>query len=211
MHPVTKPTYSLPQFLRAVAGVARRSPLVAQVYLLHRLPPDLRERIWVAVSAANECRHCSFIHQHWAAKVGVPVDEIRALARAQLTHEERRIDAAVDYALAWLHAGFGPLSESAERDLAAYYSRPQRAQLRTVARFATLANLTGNTYDAFLERLRGRPAEAGRAIDEAVISAIFVVAAAAVVGAVVLAERKSPLRVLREFRVFSRGFAQERV
>lgn len=205
MHNVVfrKRTYTAKQFLRDGAELAARGPTLARVYLLRGVVPRLRERVWLAVSGVNRCRYCLFVHGAWARRNGVGDREVDALVAGRPDPDAQSDEAAVTYMQAWAERDF----RAAPAEVAAWFEdvfpRPMRERLMAVARMANFANRTGNTFDALLSRLQGRPNADGRLIDEAVVSAAFLGAAVAITPGFALVAGKHPLRLWSEFRSLS--------
>ena len=84
-----------------------------------------------------------------------------------------------------------------ERDILAL--DVQSAMVETVARVMTLANLSANTMDAFLARLRGNPSGHSRIPDELVIGAGFVLVYPIMMVVLGVMQRRSPVAVFRDF------------
>jgi hypothetical protein len=64
----------------------------------------------------------------------------------------------------------------------------------------TLANLTGNTFEAFLSRLRGAPVPGSRLPSELVLASSYVLGMAPVVLMLSVRRRTAPHRLVRELR-----------
>jgi AhpD family alkylhydroperoxidase len=201
MRGIHKRIYSVPGFVRDAAAVAFYAGDLAGAYVAGSLEPALRERIWVTVSGVNACRYCLFVHTRWALREGVEPGESEALRDGDwsfLTEVEHQ--PAIDYVRRWAESDFtGPGPAAAAAFERAYRPR-RRAGIRAVARFANVANRTGNTFDALLERLAGRKAHGSRLIDEVAVSLVFLSASAVVAPAMMFAERQTPWALLREFR-----------
>lgn len=201
--PAEMPLFTSRGFLKSVLSVAAQTPALANVYLARSIAPDLRESIWVAVSTMNQCRHCSFVHRRWAVHNKVSEAEIAALASLDLGRVENRRALAADYLLTWIQADFGSVPLEIRERFDAAFPSPQADKLRAVARVANLSNLTGNTFDALLLRLRGKAVAGSKLGDELLVSSAFVPIACVVVMAIAAVERETPLRTLKRFRALS--------
>ena len=146
-----------------VAGLWMRAPVLAGVYLGRMLDPGLRERIMVAVSRANACAGCTWVHERWALRAGVSAVELEAIGLGDLARLDDRSRAAVIYAAALAENRF---RGTADRELAALARRHlTAAELRAVeavARMMALANLRASTLGraSRADRRPGRPADA---------------------------------------------------
>lgn len=176
----------------ALAGLYR--DLIA-VWGRRRLDPRLREQVMVAVAEANACRLCTLAHRRWALAEGVSDDELAAIEGQQPDDFDRRTWAAIAWAQARARTDLGPPPEELEAELARHYDAGERADLELVARVMTAANLSANTFDALLERLRGRPVAGSDVRDELTIGSMVALAIAPV--AVCLQLRRIPRRPSR--------------
>ncbi|MFN8161685.1 MAG: carboxymuconolactone decarboxylase family protein [Solirubrobacterales bacterium] len=145
-------TFSSPrEALSDLAGVLRRAPALASVYLRGGLEPELRERVMVAVSRANACGGCTAVHERWALRSGVGPEELEAIGLGDLDRLDERSRAAVVCATAMAQARFrGPLPAGPDGPL----SHRDLAAVEAVARAMSLANLSVSSARALL----GHPA-----------------------------------------------------
>ena len=73
-------------------------PTFFGVMLSGRVDAKLRERVLLAVSGANRCRYCAFVHGLWAKRVGVEASEVERLAAGESgPDEELAIELARDF------------------------------------------------------------------------------------------------------------------
>lgn len=141
-------------FARVAGGVLKRSRDLGGVYLRGRLRPDERERIMVAVSRINACEGCTYVHERWALRAGVSDEELHGLELGDLSGLDGRARAAVVYASARAEAGFkGPVTPEVISASSGLTPREVSA-IEAVARAMTLANMTVNTTESLLEKLR---------------------------------------------------------
>lgn len=153
-----KRIFDVPTFRTSIRDLIDRLAECRAAFRAGRVSRAFAERIMLAVTQVNGCRYCDWGHTKAALAAGVsaeeleairtgsfddaiPAAEIRALLFAQhYAHTEGHPDPAAWTALV---AAYGP---DAARDILCYI------------RMITVGNLSGNTFDAFLSRLRGRPA-----------------------------------------------------
>ena len=130
-----------------IAALWMRAHVLAGVYLGRTLDPELRERIMVAVSRVNACAGCTWVHERWALRAGVPAAELEAIGLGDLARLDDRSRAAVVYTAALAGNRF---RGTADRELAALARRHlTEAELRAVeavARMMALANLSASTF-----------------------------------------------------------------
>lgn len=199
----TGKSYQIGGMFRDVVGLIPRVPDAAAIWWGHRLNPSLREEVMVAVARANACRYCTFVHQEWAVRTGASDAEIVALEGWDAEEFDRAAWTAIAYARALAEAELGPVDAAVEAAVDTYFTPSRRRDIRTVARFMTLANRFSNTLDAFRARLAGTPIEDSRVLDEVVVATGFVLSAPAIVPFFSLLFGRSPLSLARELRVFA--------
>jgi AhpD family alkylhydroperoxidase len=161
---VARPTFGSPrtfsspaEALRDLIGVARRARPLTTAYLRGGLDPDLRERVMVAVSRVNSCRGCTFVHERWADRAGVSPADVEAIGLGELGALDDRNRAAVAWAAALAEGRFRAPAPAGLAAAAADQLTPNElAAIDAVARAMALANLSVNTADALVGRLRSR-------------------------------------------------------
>lgn len=201
----SRATTTLPALAAQAGALARRLPDVAAVWGAGRLDPKLREEVMLAVARANACRWCTLAHRQWALAEGVTDAELAALEDQRPEAFDRPTWAAIAWAQARAHADLGPVDVELERELARHYDAAQRADLDLVVRGMTLANVSANTFDALLARLRGRPVRGSRLLDEVVIGTGVALSIPPVAGYLALVQRRPPRRLLRDLRMLRGG------
>lgn len=152
-------TFSVRSFLAGSSWFVRNLPRLAEATLSDRVDDQFREKILLAVTAANECRYCLRVHTSVAGSVGIDEETIdRILAtdiEAAVSESERpallfglhyaETDGEPDLdVLAAVEAAYGPATA---------------ADILVFTRAMHLANLLGNTVDAgiwTLDRRLGR-------------------------------------------------------
>jgi AhpD family alkylhydroperoxidase len=179
--------------LRALAGVLPGLPghllRVAPTLAGRPISNALRERVMLAVSAENRCRYCQIAHGAMGQAAGESRTEIDAILAGDDSGLPTREALALAFARDLARRGFESRDEALWARLGEQFSDEERAAIESTAHTMNFANRFGNTFDEGLGRLRGEPGQAG-ALDYAVISALFVGAAAVmtpVVGALKLA------------------------
>jgi AhpD family alkylhydroperoxidase len=131
-------------------------PTLALAFLRPRISFALREKIYLAVTAINDCRFCQWGHSHWAVAHGVTLEEINALLEAEspsIAAANPGEAAAILYARHYAEQ-LGQSDPSAPKALHAHFTPAQVREILAHIRFITLTNLSGNTVDAFLGLIR---------------------------------------------------------
>jgi len=115
------------------------------------------ERIMLAVTQVNGCRYCSFGHARMALRAGVHESEVRRLAEGDFTHVPQDQLTAVIFAQHWAETGGKP-DPAAWHRVVDEYGSARALDVVAYIRMIMVGNLLGNTFDAFLSRIRGSPA-----------------------------------------------------
>lgn len=161
--PVPRTFASPAEAIRELIGVARRAGPLSGVYLRGTLEPQLREQVMVAVSRVNSCRGCSFVHQRLASRAGVSSADLEAIGLGDLGALDDRSRAAVAYAAALAEARFrGPIPTDLAASTADQLSPDELVAVDAVARAMAFANLSANTADELVDRVRRNQERQGR-------------------------------------------------
>ncbi len=134
----------------------------------------------LAVAEANACRLCTLAHRRWALAEGVTDEELAAIEGHDPDRFDRRTWAAIAWAQARTQADAGPVPAELEAELARHYDERERADIELVTQAMGVANRSANTFDALLERLRGRPVAGSRVGDEIAVGGVVALSIAPV-------------------------------
>lgn len=203
--PFRKKVYTVGRLAHDIAVLAGRLDEVVGIQTGATLDPAFREEVMVAVARENACRYCIFAHETAAREVGVSdaaLGDIADPAVPRTTIAPTRA-LALDYARALAADDFGPVDPVLESEVVAVFGDDFRRTLETTARLMTVANLTGNTVDALVSRLRGEAAPGSRPCDELAIASLWAAGAAAASVNLMLARGESPPALLAAFRRFA--------
>ena len=168
----TKRMYDLPGLTEDLFGFFRGLPRLASAFASGRIDPAFREKILLAVSAVNDCRYCKFVHSSLAEHLSVDPCEIEAILGQEFDDgldEKQRF--ALTFAAHYAESEKVP-DESMQAELVQVYGKETAEDILAFIQMIYLANLTGNTFDGFLSRIKGEPATGSNALFEA---ALFVV------------------------------------
>jgi AhpD family alkylhydroperoxidase len=123
-----------------------------------RIDRAFAEKIMLAVTAVNGCRYCSYGHARTALESGVSQEEVDLLLSGEVGHASPDEAPALFFAQHYAESDGHPAPDMIQK-LAQTYGQERARDILAYIRMITLGNLTGNTFDALLSRLRGRPAE----------------------------------------------------
>lgn len=203
-----KRTYRVGRFVNDVGDLIPELVDVGRIWLGGRIDPAFREEIMVAVARINHCRYCSFAHHEWALHAGLPAEELARVEGMDPGDFDPARWVAVQYARAYTLGETATLSPDLTAKLREHNSDEQIADIERVVKVMTVMNLSGNTVDALLSRLRGEPAEDSGLLDELFITALFMGVAPFVAIMLAVWRRQSPPALLRDFQEFSRELEQ---
>jgi len=114
------------------------------------------ERIMLAVTQVNGCRYCSYGHTRMALRAGMGEKEIRSLLAGDFADVPDAQLAAVVFAQHCAETGGNPDPDALRRVFDEYGPAGAR-DIMAYIRMITVGNLLGNTFDALLARIGGRP------------------------------------------------------
>ena len=114
----------------------------------------------LAVTQVNGCRYCSYGHTQAALKSGLDSEEIRALLSGDLSSAPLEELTALLFAQHYAESAGHPDTEAWE-NLVSTYGQDKAFAILANIRMITIGNLLGNTFDAFLYRITGRPTPNG--------------------------------------------------
>ncbi len=151
--------YTWPAFRAAVGEVFGRMDDLRQAARRGNVSRAFAEKIMLAVTRVNGCRYCAYGHTRAALAAGVPESEIQCLMSGDLGCFPEEEAVALAFAQHYAESACQPDPQALQR-LVAYYGPETAADIQAYLRMITFGNLYGNTFDALLSRLVGKPAPA---------------------------------------------------
>jgi AhpD family alkylhydroperoxidase len=148
-----------------MADIVRTSPDLRSHGIESAIDHTFLERVMLAVSQVNACRYCIYGHARAALSAGVRREEIAALLEGDLAACPPEQAVALAYAqhFAETRGDHDPQTYARLKD---EYGGRGAARIQAAIHMITLGNLLGNTFDALVSRLRGRPACEGSTLSE---------------------------------------------
>ncbi len=147
-------TYRGPaDFLEDIRYLIGNRSLVKRAMRSGEISFGFRERLMMVVTEVNGCRYCSYYHSAQSIKAGLSDNELRALLAGQIPEDSpaEEIPALV-YAQHWAQTNAKPDFE-AVHGLIETYLDEKAALIHAILRMIRVGNLTGNTWDCFLNRI----------------------------------------------------------
>lgn len=124
------------------------------------------EKIMLVVTAVNSCPYCAWFHAKKALQAGLSKEEIISLLALQFSAQPDDYETlALLYAQHFAETNRNP-DELLTKNLYEYYGKKTARHIILAIRLIYFGNLSGNTFDAFLSRLKGKPAHKSNVIFE---------------------------------------------
>lgn len=167
-----KRVFTLGQFLNMLFQAIIRLPILVAALIKPKTSRQLREQVMLACTSVNDCRYCAWAHTHLALKNGVDIEAMNALLASSdnpLGGEQEGI--AILFAQHFAEFKGRPSGDAVSR-LQSVYSKAQVKEIYAYLYAIYFANLSGNTFDALLARLRGQKVENSYIFTEVISSAL---------------------------------------
>jgi AhpD family alkylhydroperoxidase len=151
--------YSFRQYREDAGFIVKNIPRFLRAFKNKSIPKSFSEKIMLVITAVNGCRYCSWFHARQALSSGMNEAEIKEILDLQFhaNASEKEIPALL-YAQNYAENDRKPDKEVADR-LFEFYDEKTAGDIILYIRAIFFGNLTGNTFDAFLSRIRGVKAE----------------------------------------------------
>jgi AhpD family alkylhydroperoxidase len=150
-----KRSYTPRTFVSDLRDVLAHMPEFRETARAGRVSRAFAEKIMIAVTAVNDCQYCACFHTGMALREGIPPDEIRKILSGEIGDFPEEEGVALAFAQHWAETAGAPDPE-VERRFRDYYGPQISADILNWMRMIRMGNLTGNTLDAVLWRLRIR-------------------------------------------------------
>ena len=159
-------TWSL---LRSGLHVLLFIPVLVRAYFFNGLNKKFAERLLLVVSGVNDCVYCSWFHSYVASKRGIDTEQIGQLLNQLVPGEVPCYEhPALVFVIHFAESDGRP--DALEiTDLYRQFSAQDVTAIVALCTAIHFGNLCGNTYDAFLFRLKGHPAENSHVLLELII------------------------------------------
>jgi AhpD family alkylhydroperoxidase len=168
-----KRTFTPANILRITANMAVTFPIIIRSVFWPKTSKALREKVMLGVTAINDSRFCAWGHSHWAFSQGVSLEEVNQILGSQ-DGSYKTSDPAEAAAILFgqqCAGNFGRKDPDSLKMLRNFFSPAEAREITGYVYFITFTNLSGNTVDALLNRIRGK----GRPITvfEGVVGAVL--------------------------------------
>lgn len=167
-----KRVYGLGEFFHDFLSLGRNSLDLISSLCSRQVTKALHAKLNMAVIGVLGCRYCSWLHSELALSNGVKDKELKELLAQELGAFSEEEAVALAFAQHYSETGGRPNKE-AEQRLQGYYGPKMAEHILLYLQVIYFGNLSGNTVDAFLHRLRGRPIDGSSLLSELVIFLIM--------------------------------------
>jgi len=163
----SKRTFTLPLLATSLGALILYMPVRWITLVKPATSRAMREKVMLGVTSVNDCRWCSWLHSGIALKHGVDLAEVQSLLdRSTFGAVDEREATAVLFAQHFAETRRRP-TPAARLALARQFTPWQRMEIMAWIHFIYFANLSGNSADAWLARLRGWEVADGHPLAEA--------------------------------------------
>ncbi len=132
------------------------------------------EKVMIVVTAVNGCIYCEWFHAKAAISSGLTEDEIKNTLNLQFQADASAFELpALLYAQHYAETNRQPDPAMRQR-LVECYGDQTAEHIQMIIRMIYFGNLSGNTFDAFISRLRGNQAPNSSALFEAIFFVLSV-------------------------------------
>jgi AhpD family alkylhydroperoxidase len=155
--PFERRVYGDPQhLLQDLRALVRNPWMLSAMRSNPLLSPSLVGRVMLAVTGVNGCRYCSYAHTRYALRQGIGGEEAARLLTGEFDDAPMAEVPAILFAQHYAESGGDPDRAAIQR-LVEHYGSTTTRDLLTLIRLVTMTNLMGNTFDALMSRILGRP------------------------------------------------------
>jgi len=152
-----KRTFTPANFLKTVGNVVISFPAIIGSVFRPKTSKAVREKVMLGVTAINDCRYCAWGHSHWAAAQGIPLEEVNQILSSQVGSLKASDPAEAAAILFGQHYAeqLDEMDPESVKNLRNHFSQAQVQEILGHVYLMTFTNLSGNTVDVLLERIRG--------------------------------------------------------
>ena len=161
-----KKIYSLKLLLNDIAFIVGNILQITKAMKNKKINKAFVEKIMLVVTAVNGCTYCAWFHAKKAVSAGINKDEVKNMLKLQFKANATKFEMlALLYAQHYAETNRKPEKEMTEK-LTEFYGKKNSKHIFLIIRMIYFGNLTGNTFDAFLSRLKGKKAKNSNIIFE---------------------------------------------
>jgi len=142
-----------------LVSIIKKTPGLVSAYVSGRINKAFAQKIMLAVSVVNGCNYCSWFHSQLALLIGdMDAASIENMLETELCSDINEYEiVALAYAQHYAVTQRKPDPEATEI-LYEFYGKHKADDIILYIEVIYFANLAGNTFDAFISRLKGETA-----------------------------------------------------
>lgn len=161
-----KRIYTTSLFFKDIGFLLFSVPKIIAALHNKKIGKVFMEKIMNIVTAVNGCRICKWFHAKQAVSVGISDKEVKNMLNLQFKTDASDFEIlGLLYAQHYAETNRNPDKEMTEK-LIEFYGAETANHIILMIRIVYFGNLSGNTFDAFLSRLKGNKAENSNVIFE---------------------------------------------
>jgi AhpD family alkylhydroperoxidase len=146
-------------FFKDAGFLLSRIPTIVGALCNRQINRGFTEKIMLVTTAVNGCTYCSWFHAKQALTSGIGEEEIKNMVNLQFKTDASDFETgALLYAQHYAETDRNP-EEELTRRFVEYYGSKTAKHIFVFIRMIFFGNLFGNTWDAFLSRMKGSPAK----------------------------------------------------
>ena len=164
-----KKVYTFPAFVKDFLFFHKNISAFIRDLFYRKISKAFEAKIMLAVTSVNGCKYCAWFHSREALKAGIDQNEVKQLLSSQLSGQiEDKELAALNFAFHYAETDRRPDRELVN-NLFKVYGNETAAEILVKLRIIYFGNLCGNTFEAFLSRLKGEKPENSFWLSELII------------------------------------------
>ena len=154
-----KKIFTARTFIKDIGFIITKVTKFKSAYRNEKIGKAFIEKIMSVVTAVNGCTLCEWYHAKLAVESGISEEEMKNMLNLQFQADASDFElTALLYAQHYAETNRNPDEEMTNK-LFDYYGDEMANNIILLIRGIFFGNLLGNTWDAVLSRLKGKPAE----------------------------------------------------
>lgn len=163
-----KKIFTFRLFLKDLAYLIYKSPQIINAIRNKKISKAFMKKIMLVVTAINGCSYCTWFHAKQAVSSGISEEEMQDMLNLQFNTNGSDFETlGLLYAQHYAETNRKPDIEMTKK-LSKYYGDKTAYHIILIIRMIFFGNLQGNTFDAFLSRLKGHKAPNSNVIFETI-------------------------------------------
>ena len=158
--------FTLSLFLNDLGFLFKKSFQLITAPKDKKISKPFTEKIMTIVTAVNGCTYCAWFHAKQSVSCGISKEELRDMLNLQFHSDASDFELpGLLYAQHYAETNRKPDNEMTDK-LFEFYGKKTAENILMKIRMIFFGNLYGNTFDAFLSRLKGNKSENSNLIFE---------------------------------------------